>query len=101
MLTCPCNVYTITPHFYIVKLGFTGVYIFFLILFSDIDCGYSLEPPLCFEQKYENSKKIQPKIVIFTAVKNRYILHRACFRNRVHDIWTGHDQFLKAYYIWK
>ena len=28
MQTCPCNVYPLTPHFYIVKLGFTGVYIF-------------------------------------------------------------------------
>ena len=33
------------PHFYIVKLGFTGVYIIFLISASSIDCGYSLEPP--------------------------------------------------------
>ena len=32
-------------HFYIVKLGFTGVYIIFLILLENIDCGYSLEPP--------------------------------------------------------
>ena len=32
------------PHFYIVKLGFTGVYINFLIS-AKIDCGYSLEPP--------------------------------------------------------
>ena len=28
--TCPCNEHPLTPHFYIVKLGFTGVY-FFLI----------------------------------------------------------------------
>ena len=64
------------PHFYIVKLGFTGVYIIFLISVQNIDCVYSLEPPrrggsneypqsmcgdavlmsthnLCFEQKYE------------------------------------------------
>ena len=51
------------PHFYIVKLGFTGVYIIFLISAQNVDCGYSLEPPhqggsnetknLCFEQKYE------------------------------------------------
>ena len=67
------------PHFYIVKLGFTGVYIIFLISVQNIDCGYSLEPPqwgssneypqsmfwaeseavlmsthnLCFEQKHE------------------------------------------------
>ena len=33
------------PHFYIVKLGFTGVYIIFLISANNIDCGYSLEPP--------------------------------------------------------
>ena len=32
-------------HFYIVKLGFTGVYIIFLIYAQNIDCGYSLEPP--------------------------------------------------------
>ena len=33
------------PHIYIVKLGFTGVYISFLISAQNIDCGYSLEPP--------------------------------------------------------
>ena len=33
------------PHFYIVKLGFTGVYIISLIFAQNIDCGYSLEPP--------------------------------------------------------
>ena len=32
-------------HFYIVKLGFTGIYIIFLILLKNIDCRYSLEPP--------------------------------------------------------
>ena len=33
----------------------------------------------CFEQKYENSKKNQMKFVIFTAVKNRCILHGRVF----------------------
>ena len=28
MLTSPCNVDPLTPNFYIVKVGFTGVYIF-------------------------------------------------------------------------
>ena len=32
------------PHFNIVKLGFTGVYIISLISALNIDCGYSLEP---------------------------------------------------------
>ena len=31
--------------FYIVKLGFTVVYIIFHILLKNIDCGYSLGPP--------------------------------------------------------
>ena len=29
MKTCPCNEHPLTPHLYIGKLGFTGVYIFF------------------------------------------------------------------------
>ena len=37
--------YPLKPHFYIVKLGFTGVYIIFLISAQNIDSGYSLEPP--------------------------------------------------------
>ena len=45
MKTCPCNEHPITPHFHIVKLGFTRVYIFFLFLLLNIDRGYSLEPP--------------------------------------------------------
>ena len=32
MQTCPYNVYPLTPHFYIVKLGFKGVLIVFLFL---------------------------------------------------------------------
>ena len=57
IITCPCNVDPLTPHFYVVKLGFTGVYIiFFFFLLYNIYHGYSLEPPqctqdLCFEQK--------------------------------------------------
>ena len=44
-ITCPCNEHPLTPHFYIEKVGFTRVYIFFLFLLQNIDCGYSLEPP--------------------------------------------------------
>ena len=34
--TSPCNADPLKPHFYIVKLGFTGVYIFFLIFASKL-----------------------------------------------------------------
>ena len=39
------NVDPLKPHFYIVKLGFTGYTLLFLFLLKNIDCGYSLEPP--------------------------------------------------------
>ena len=69
------------PHFYIVKLGFTGVYIIFLISAQNIDCGYSLEPPrrveavltsthnLCFVQKYEKYQKFLSENFHFLVVK--------------------------------
>ena len=43
--TCLCNVYPLETHFHIVKLGYAGVYLFFLFLLQNIHCGYSLEPP--------------------------------------------------------
>ena len=36
---------SLKPHFYIEKLGYAGVYLFFLCLLQNIDSGYSLEPP--------------------------------------------------------
>ena len=39
------NIDPLEPHFYTVKLGFTGYTLFFLFLLKNIDCGYSLEPP--------------------------------------------------------
>ena len=66
--TCLYNFDPLKPHFYLVKLGFIGVYIFFLLLLKNIDSGYSLEPPrrggsneyqnLYFEQKYEKYQNV-------------------------------------------
>ena len=54
--TCSCDSYPLTPHLYIVKLRLTGVYIIFLYLLLNIDCGYSLEPPhLCGSNEYPQS----------------------------------------------
>ena len=52
--TFPCNIYPLIPYFYIAKLGYAGVYLFFLFLLQSIDCGYSLKTcthNLCFELK--------------------------------------------------
>ena len=45
MKTRPYNFDLLKPLFYIVKLGFTGVFITFHISAQNMDCGYSLEPP--------------------------------------------------------
>ena len=92
--TCLYNFDPLKPHFHIVKLGFTEVYIIFLLLLKNIDCGYSLEPPqwggskeypqsmvcidcgyslepprcthnLCFEHNLKNIRFFYPKILIF------------------------------------
>ena len=86
MQTYPCNLHPLTPHFYIVKLGFTGVYISFLFLLLKINCGYSLEPPqrtknLYFEQKYENNQKISTENGHFYSSEKVQYIAWACFLN--------------------
>ena len=39
--TCPYDVYPLELHFYITKLEYAVVYLFFLFLLQNIDCGYS------------------------------------------------------------
>ena len=76
----------LAPHFYIIKLEFTRVYIFLI---------FTLKHRLCLSTIYVSSKNMkilkkkkkkkkkkknkQPKIVIFTAVKNRCMLHGRVF----------------------
>ena len=33
------------PHFYLLNMGLTRIYLFLLFLIQNIDCGYSLERP--------------------------------------------------------
>ena len=47
LLTAPGKLYPLTSHFYIVKLGFTGVHTFSYICEAVLTCTHDL----CFEQK--------------------------------------------------
>ena len=74
------NFDSLKPHFYIVKLGFTGVYIIFLISVQNIDYGYSLEPPrLCFEQKKEKCQSFSSENFQFLEMKFSICLYRRVF----------------------
>ena len=65
--TCLYNFDPLKPYFCIVKLGFTAVYIIFLISAQNIYCEYSLErlnevvltstQNLCFEKEMDKSKE--------------------------------------------
>ena len=37
------KIYPFESHFYIAKLGYAGVNLFFLFLLQNIDCGYSFK----------------------------------------------------------
>ena len=56
--TCLYNTDPLKPHFYIVKLGFTGVYIIFRILLINIEAVLTSTHNLCFEQKYDKISEI-------------------------------------------
>ena len=51
--TCLYNFDPLKPHFYIVKLGFTGVHIIILISAQNIEAVLTSTHNLCFEQKFE------------------------------------------------
>ena len=58
------------PYFYIVKLGYAGVYLFFLFLLQNIDCGYLLPTIYVLGKNKKNIKFFTLKIFIFYTFKN-------------------------------
>ena len=74
------------PHFYIVNLGYAGVYLhvffflfsffFFFFLLQNIDCGYSLEPPTIYVLS-KNKKNI--KTFFLLKLFNFYSLRKSVY----------------------
>ena len=101
--TCLCNFDPLKPHFYIVKLEFTGVYIIFLIFARKHRLWVLVRTPLaavlmsthnlCFEQKYEKYQNFYLKIFIFLVVKfsvylNRHVFVMGCKQN-INQTWIS------------
>ena len=83
-----CRLYNfdhLKPHFYIVKLGFTRVYIIFLIsaqrhrLWVLIEAVLTSTHNLCFEQKFEKYQNFLSEIFHFLVVKFSANLNRHVF----------------------
>ena len=90
------------PHFYIVKLGFTGVYIIFVIsaqkhrLWVLDEAVLTSTHNLCFEQKCEKYwffyvKKCHFLVVKFSVYLNRRVFVMHCFSEKIR-IGTGISQ---------
>ena len=73
------------PHFYIIKLGFTEVYIIFLIsaqkhrLWVLVRTASPSTHNLCFGQKYEKYQNFYLKIFILLVIKFSIYLNRLVF----------------------
>ena len=72
MLTCSCNVDPLTPRFYIVNLGFTGVYIVFLIIPpANCVCGWLYPPQTVFVGGYTVfTLSVRPSECVCACVRN-------------------------------
>ena len=95
--TCPCIVYPLDHHFYIVKKGYAGVYLFFLFLHQFIDCGYSLEPP-----RRGGSNGVPTTYVLSKNKKNieNYLLKIFNFYNLKNNLYLhGHVFIMKELYL--
>ena len=92
------HTYIIFTPFYIVKLGFTGVYIIFLISAQNIHCGYALQPPrrggsngypqsMFWAEIWKISEFFIWKFSVFLD-EIFYIFEKACFRNVFYTLFT-------------
>ena len=81
MITCPRIVHPLTPHFYIVKLGFTGGLHYFLIFALKHMLWVLVRTASIYvlSKNMKIVKTFQLKFVIFTAVKNSCILYGRVF----------------------
>ena len=83
--TCLYNVDPLKPHFYIVKLEFTGVYVILLIsaqkhrLLVLGEAVLTSTHNLCFEQKYEKYQSFSSENFQFLEVKFSIYLNRRVF----------------------
>ena len=103
MQTSPCNEYPLTPNFYIVKLVFTGVYIFFLIFAlqyrSWVLVRFQRVPTIYVLSKIKKYLTFfHMKITIFTAVKYCSILHgHVCVMRSIFD--TTDEVFMQQNFL--
>ena len=98
MITCPCNVYPLTPHFYIVKMDLQGYFLIFALKHRLWVLLRTVPKIYVLSKNMKIVKKFQLKFVIFKAVKYRCILHWnvcvMCFSSSVYSVGSGLVSYL-------
>ena len=74
----------IDPHVFTEKLGFAGVYLFFLFLLQSIDCGHSLEPP------HRGGSNVYPQYIFWAKIRKMSTENVHFFYNFKISILHGH-----------
>ena len=88
------------PHFYVVKLGFTGVYIIFLISAQKHRLWVVVRThSLCFEQKYEIYKSFLTENFQILEVKFSIYLNRRVFVMK-HNFKRSVKSWFHASHFW-
>ena len=95
-ITSPCNEHPLTPHFYIVKLGFTGVYFFLIfvpkhrlwVLLRTASLRRFYRVPrinVLSKKKRKKYLKISSENEHFYSREILLYIAWSCFRNHIHD----------------
>ena len=88
-----------TPHFYMVKLGFTGVNIFFIFALKHIlwvlnEAVLTCTHNIFFKQKCENSQRNSTENCYFYSCEKTLYIAWACFCNVENGSSASHVQVL-------
>ena len=85
-ITCPCNEYPLKPHFYKVKLGYAGVYIFLIFGPKHWRGGSNVYPRSVLSKNIKNIKFFFSEILNFFNQKKSLFIAWASFRNVLYSI---------------
>ena len=99
--TCLCIEYPFIPHFYIAKLGYAGVYLFFLFCSKTSNVGTHVPTIYVLSKNKKNIKKNSTENFQFLQLKKNLYITWACFHigqcfSPVSSIMYGHKMPMSA-----
>ena len=86
-ITCPCNKYPLKPHFYLVKMGFAGIHLFFLFLVQNRLWVLVSSHNVCFGAKIRKIDiPLHTPVLPYKSGFKGIFIARTCFSDAKHCI---------------